>query len=80
MCYIPLIPLRSTPTFALSSPYMSFTQYESHTTTSYQTDNLEVGFGMGEVRLMKENLISSFFFFIFGLIYRSYSLVRYVRL
>ena len=78
MCYIPLVPLRSTPTFALSSLYMSFTQYESHTTTGYQTDNLEVGFGMGEVRLMKENLISSFF--IFGLIYRRYSLVRYVRL
>ena len=67
MCYIPLVPLRSTPTFALSSPYMSFTQYESHTTTGYQTDNLEVGFGMGEVRLMKENLISSFFFLSLGL-------------
>ena len=72
---------RSTPTFALSSPYMSFTQYEPHTTIGYQMDNQEVGFGMGEVRLMKENLISSFYFiFIFGLIYRSYSLVRYVRL
>ena len=62
MCYIPLIPLRSTPAFALSSPYMSFTQNEPHTTIGYQTDNQEVGFGMGDVRLMKENLISSFFF------------------
>ena len=54
---------RSTSTFALSSPYMSFTQYEPHTTIGYQMDNQEVGFGMREVRLMKENLISSFLFF-----------------
>ena len=31
--YTPLVPLYFTSAFALSSPYMSFTQYEPHTTT-----------------------------------------------
>ena len=31
--YAPLVPLCSTPVFAPSSPYMSFPQYEQHTTT-----------------------------------------------